>query len=93
MEYGDFYRSFDPTPFYKDRGWLIGSGQVGGKAKGLSFAHAVLEKNGMLEEVHLPDQSYVICTSVFNEYMEQNSLWEKLEFLRAYSDAPVLEKL
>lgn len=93
MEYGDFYRSFDPTPFYKDRGWLIGSGQVGGKAKGLSFAHAVLEKNGLLEEVHLPDQSYVICTSVFNEYMEQNGLWEKLEFLRAYSDAPVLEKL
>ena len=46
MNYGDFYRSFDPAPFYEERGWLIGDGRIGGKAKGLSFAHHILEKNG-----------------------------------------------
>ena len=73
MEYGEFYRNFDPVPYYKDRGWLIGDGMIGGKAKGLSFAHAVLEKNGLLGEVFLPRYSFVITTSVFEEFMEQRT--------------------
>ena len=86
MNYGDFYRSFDPAPFYEERGWLIGDGRIGGKAKGLSFAHHILEKNGLLEDVHLPKYSFVITTSVFDEFMEQNNLWERLMNLRAHSD-------
>ena len=52
MNYGDFYRSFDPVPFYEERGWLIGDGRIGGKSKGLSFAHHILEKNGLLEDAY-----------------------------------------
>jgi hypothetical protein len=93
MEYGEFYRNFDPVPYYKDRGWLIGDGMIGGKAKGLSFAHAVLEKNGLLGEVFLPRYSFVITTSVFEEFMEQNKLWDRLMGLREYSDAPELYRI
>lgn len=90
MEYGEFYKSFDPTPYYRERGWLIGDGQIGGKAKGLSFAHAILEKNGLLESVALPACSFSVTTSVFNDFMELNNLWDRLESLRAYSDEPKL---
>ncbi|MDD7648174.1 PEP/pyruvate-binding domain-containing protein [Cloacibacillus porcorum] len=93
MNYGDFYRSFDPVPFYEERGWLIGDGRIGGKSKGLSFAHHILEKNGLLEDVHLPKYSFVITTSVFDEFMEYNNLWERLMNLRAHSDAPELYKI
>ena len=93
MQYGEFYRSYDPVPFYRERGWLIGHGQVGGKAKGLSFAHAVLEKHKLLDEVFLPDYNFVLTTSVFEEFMEQNELWERLQDLREYTDAPLLHKI
>lgn len=93
MEYGDFYRSFDPVPYYRDRGWLIGSGAVGGKAKGLSFAHTILENHKLLDDVLLPQQSFVITTSVFEEFMEMNRLWDRLLALREHSDAPMLYKI
>ncbi|MDO5115485.1 MAG: PEP/pyruvate-binding domain-containing protein [Synergistaceae bacterium] len=93
MNYGDYYRQYDPVPFYQERGWLIGDGRIGGKAKGLSFAHFVLERNGLLDDVHLPDCSFVITTSVFNEFMEQNNLWERLMDLREHSDAPELYRI
>ena len=93
MEYGEFYRSFDPVPYYRERGWLIGSGKIGGKAKGLSFAHAILEQNGLLDEVKLPEYTFVITTSVFEEFMEQNQLWDRLLDLREHSDAPELHRI
>ena len=93
MEYGDFYRSFDPLPFYKERGWLIGGGRVGGKAKGLAFAHHVLESEGLIEDVALPEYSFALSTSVFEEFMEQNDLWERLLGLREHSDAPELHRI
>ena len=92
MEYGEFYRSFDPVPYYRERGWLIGSGKIGGKAKGLSFAHAILEQNGLLDEVKLPEYTFVITTSVFEEFMEQNQLWDRLLDLREHSDGPELHR-
>ncbi|KEJ92691.1 PEP/pyruvate-binding domain-containing protein [Synergistes jonesii] len=93
MNYGDFYRSFEPEPFYLERGWMIGGGRIGGKAKGLSFAHHVLEKNGLLEDVHMPEYSFVVTTSAFDEFMELNGLWERLESLREHSDAPELYRI
>lgn len=93
MNYGDYYRSFNPRPFYEERDWLIGDGRIGGKAKGLSFAHFVLEKNGLLDDVKMPEYSFVITTSVFNEFMEENNLWERLMNLRAHSDAPELYRI
>ena len=92
MDYGEYYKSFDPYPYYEERGWLIGDGRIGGKAKGLSFAHFVLSKNGLTDDVHLPDYSFVITTSVFNEFMEINNFWEKLENLRAHTDGPIIYK-
>ena len=59
----------------------------------LSLIHIFLEKNGLLEDVHLPKYSFVITTSVFDEFMEQNNLWERLMNLRAHSDAPELYKI
>lgn len=93
MNYGDFYRSFDPIPFYRERGWLIGDGRVGGKAKGIAFARHILEKNGLLESVLLPDYSFALSTSVFEEFMEQNCLWERLMGLREHSDEPELYRI
>lgn len=93
MDYGEFYRSFDPRPYYIERGWLIGDGSVGGKAKGLSFAYEVLRKNGLLEEVYLPSFTFVLTTSVFEEFMELNHLWDRLLDLREYSDAPELHRI
>lgn len=93
MEYGEYYRSFDPAPYYRKRGWLIGKGKVGGKAKGLSFAYEVLKANGMLDEVFMPKYTFVITTSVFEEFMEQNRLWDRLLDLREHSDAPELHRI
>ena len=93
MEYGEYYRSFDPVPYYRERGWLIGKGKVGGKAKGLSFAYEVLKANGMLDEVFMPKYTFVITTSVFEEFMEQNRLWDRLLDLREHSDAPELHRI
>jgi Pyruvate phosphate dikinase, PEP/pyruvate binding domain. len=89
MEYGEYYKSFDPEPYYRERGWLIGNGKVGGKAKGLSFAHEVLKSNGMLEEVFLPRCTFVITTSVFEEFMEENRLWDRLLDLRGAQRSPL----
>ena len=60
MEYGEFYRSFDPIPYYRDRNWLIGTGSVGGKAKGLSFAHG---RTFFSEDVagHAEETGYLFC--------------------------------
>ena len=80
-------------PFYEERGWLIGDGKIGGKAKGTSFAHHVLEKNGLLDDIKMPEYSFVLTTSIFNEFMELNNLWERLMNLRAHEDAPELYKI
>ena len=93
VDYGEFYRNFDPVPYYRDRGWLIGDGMIGGKAKGLSFAHTILEKNGLLDEVFLPKYSFVVTTAVFEEFMESNQLWDRLMGLREHSDAPELYRI
>lgn len=71
-----FYRSFDPTEFYRDRGWLIGAGDVGGKAKGLAFASAVLRERAMLDEVLLPSKTFVVTTEIFEEFLADNRLEE-----------------
>lgn len=93
MEYGELYKKFDPTPYYRKRGWLIGGGGTGGKAKGLSFAHAVLEEHGLLGEVALPEYSFILTTSVFEEFMALNNLWERLEGLRNHGDGPELHRI
>jgi len=93
MEYGELYKKFDPRPFYEERNWLIGNGRLGGKAKGLSFAYSVLKERGLLDDVALPEYSFVITTSVFEDFMEINNLWERLWKLKAPDDAPELYRI
>ena len=56
---------------------LIGSGEIGGKARGLAFVMDHLEKGGELTQyqsfLRFPD-STVITTEVFDAFMEENSL-------------------
>jgi hypothetical protein len=68
-----FYQAFDPIHHYRERNWLIGAGDVGGKAKGLAFAAAVLDEKG-LTDVHLPEATYVVTTEIFEEFLADNDL-------------------
>ncbi len=56
---------------------LIGSGEIGGKARGLAFVMDHLEKGGELTQyqpfLRFPD-SIVISTDVFDAFMEENNL-------------------
>jgi len=56
---------------------LIGTGQIGGKARGLAFIADHLERGGQISDhdhlVRLPDAS-VVATDVFDAFMETNSL-------------------
>lgn len=68
MNYTGGYRSYDPIPYYRNRGWLIGNGSVGGKGKGIAFAHETLSEGELGEEVGLPEFTYAISTDVFEEF-------------------------
>jgi len=61
---------------------LIGSGEIGGKARGLAFVMNHLEKGGELTQyqsyLRFPD-STIITTDVFDDFMEENQLATKIE--------------
>ena len=38
MEYGEFYKSFDPAPLCRENSWFISGGEVGGKGRGCIVA-------------------------------------------------------
>lgn len=59
----------------------IGSGSMGGKARGLAFLSALVKRNSSLEhygqeqvQISLP-KTVVLCTDIFDEFMEQNNLY------------------
>ncbi len=59
----------------------IGSGSMGGKARGLAFLDALIKRNTSLEafekynaQIALP-KTVVICTDIFDEFMERNNLY------------------
>lgn len=81
-----YYISFDPLEVYRSRNWLLGAGDVGGKAKGLAFAHSVLEERNLLDKVQLPDLTYVVTTEIFEEFMEDNHLEEVVRSADEYYD-------
>jgi hypothetical protein len=73
---------FDPRAFDEDTEFFkIGTGSLGGKARGLSFASALLRRHPSLEtkfsavEVFIP-QTLVVTTEVFEAFVEHNSLKE-----------------
>ncbi len=84
------YRLFDPRSYYAERRWLVGSGGIGGKAKGFAFSHAALQDAGLEGEVRLPDKTYVLTTELFEEFMDRNDLWERVHSTR---DANQIQEL
>lgn len=55
----------------------LGSGSMGGKARGLAFLDTLIKRNESLEEIApitLP-KTLVLCTDIFDDFMEQNNLY------------------
>ncbi len=58
----------------------IGEGSIGGKARGLAFLDMLIKRNRMLEKwpgvyITIP-RTVVLCTDIFDEFMEENNLYE-----------------
>ncbi|WP_422446820.1 PEP/pyruvate-binding domain-containing protein [Thermoanaerobacterium sp. DL9XJH110] len=69
------YIAFDPLKLERFRKKTIGSGSIGGKAKGLLYSKTVLENKNdeILKNVVIPD-SFFLATSVYDEYLKQNGI-------------------
>ncbi len=71
---------FDPKDFDEDSEFLkIGTGSLGGKARGLSFASSLLNRHPEFEmrfssvDIRIP-QTLVVTTEVFCTFIEENNL-------------------
>ena len=58
----------------------IGNGSIGGKARGLAFLNSVIKKNQIFNKypgvyITIP-RTVVICTDIFDEFMESNELYD-----------------
>ena len=65
----------------------IGDGSLGGKGRGLAFLDNIIKKHEELRQfenvkVMIP-KTVVLCTDIFDEFMDSNRLWET-----ALSDIP-----
>ena len=73
----DFYRDkFDEYLIFA----RIGSGSIGGKARGLAFIDSLLKRNRMVDKyddviITIP-KTVVLGTDIFDEFMEENHLYE-----------------
>jgi hypothetical protein len=81
------FEDYEAEDYYRDRGWLLGSGKCGGKAKGLAYAHTVLLKSELQWKVDLPLLSHVVSSEIFEDFLHTNGLddlydeenWEKVQ--------------
>ncbi len=87
--------------FYRDRydEYLtftrIGDGSIGGKARGLAFLDSLIMRSEVFDKyenvaVTIP-RTVVLCTDVFDEFMEENSLY-KIALSTDKTDEEILEK-
>ncbi|OQX80748.1 MAG: phosphoenolpyruvate synthase [Bacteroidetes bacterium 4484_276] len=58
----------------------IGDGSIGGKARGLAFLDSMIKRNNLINfydniVITIP-RTTVLCTDVFDEFMEENHLYE-----------------
>lgn len=85
--------------FYRDRfdEYLtftrIGKGSIGGKARGLAFLDSLIKRNRLFDKIKdviitIP-KTVVICTDVFDEFMEENELYKIA--LTEISDEEILD--
>lgn len=82
----------------------IGDGSLGGKGRGLAFLDNIIKKH---EELHQFDnakimipKTVVLCTDIFDEFMDSNKLWEVAlsdipdeDILKAFLAAQLPDKL
>ncbi len=73
-EYLSYFSRFDAESVYAERGWLIGKGPVGGKAKGLAFAYFALKDSPLQEAVSLPPSTLVVSTEIFRDFIQDNRM-------------------
>jgi len=69
-----YFSRFDAESVYAERGWLIGKGPVGGKAKGLAFAFFALKDSPLEEAVNLPPATLVVSTEIFLDFIRDNRM-------------------
>ena len=69
-----YFSRFDAESVYAEKGWLIGKGPVGGKAKGLAFAFYALQGSPLEKAVSLPPSSIVVGTEIFRDFVQDNKL-------------------
>lgn len=69
-----YFSRFDAESIYARRGWLIGKGPVGGKAKGLAFAFDALQGSPLQEKVALPPSTIVVGTEIFRDFIQDNAM-------------------
>ena len=82
----------------------IGDGSLGGKARGLAFMNSMIKNHPELKafgnaQILIP-KTLVLCTDVFDEFMESNNLYpialQELpdeEILKAFTDAHLPQRL
>jgi len=69
-----YFSRFDAESIYAERGWLIGKGPVGGKAKGLAFAFYALQDSPLQDKVSLPPATIVVGTEIFRDFIRDNAM-------------------
>lgn len=68
------FLAYEAEDYYRKRGWLLGQGKCGGKAKGLAYAHTVLFESNLVNKVDLPLLSHIVSTEVFEDFLHSNGL-------------------
>ena len=68
------FLTYEAEDYYRSRGWLLGAGKCGGKAKGLAWAHESLCASDLAKKVELPLLSHVVSTEVFEDFLSSNGL-------------------
>ena len=82
----------------------IGQGSLGGKGRGLAFIDHIIKRNPICDDFHgvqisIP-RTVVLCTDMFDEFMEMNNLYPialsqrpDSEILKAFLDARLPDRL
>ena len=82
----------------------IGEGSLGGKGRGLAFIDQIIKRNPICDnfkgvEITIP-RTVVLCTDIFDEFMEQNNLYPvalserpDAEILTAFLEASLSDEL
>jgi DNA-binding NarL/FixJ family response regulator len=89
---------FDSRKFDSDTDFMkIGSGSLGGKARGLAFMASQLKKASFLKdkfpdiEICIP-QTFVISTEGFKTFIEENRLFRLLESDKDFEDSQIIDR-